>query len=208
MLGAMIGDVIGSTYEWHPVKQTAFALFPQGSRFTDDSVLTAAVADALLHKTDGASMEAKAYALRYKQYYARYPDAGFGEMFRAWAVDSRLSIRRSYGNSGSAMICPVPYLPFDRILILTAVPAAPFRLLSGRFWNPTIMKARSVWRFPWEATATPWLASPAALPMPITAPFPPRLPPAECCCWTAACGEFCEISPDVSAWFGKLGRTE
>ena len=153
-------------------------------------------------------MVAKAYALRYKQYYARYPDAGFGEMFRAWAVDSRLSARRSYGNSGSAMICPVPYLPFDRILILTAVPAAPFRLLSGLFWNPTIMKARSVWRFPWEATATPWLASLAALPMPITAPFPPRLPPAECCCWTAACGGFCEISPDVSAWFGKLGRTE
>lgn len=60
MLGAMIGDVIGSTYEWHPIKQTAFALFPQGSRFTDDSVLTAAVADALLHKTDGASMVAKA----------------------------------------------------------------------------------------------------------------------------------------------------
>lgn len=109
MLGAMIGDVIGSTYEWHPVKQTAFALFPQGSRFTDDSVLTAAVADALLHKTDGASMEAKAYALRYKQYYARYPDAGFGEMFRAWAEDPRLSVRRSYGNGAAMRVSPIGF---------------------------------------------------------------------------------------------------
>ena len=45
MLGSIIGDIIGSTYELRPVKRTDFPLFPQGSRFTDDSVLTAAVAE-------------------------------------------------------------------------------------------------------------------------------------------------------------------
>ena len=67
------------------------------------------MADALLHKTDGESMEAKAHALRYKQYYARHPDGGFGEMFRAWAVDSRLSVRRSYGNSSAMRVSPIGF---------------------------------------------------------------------------------------------------
>ncbi len=45
MLGAVIGDIIGSTYEWHNVKTKEFPLFPKGSRFTDDTVLSVAVAD-------------------------------------------------------------------------------------------------------------------------------------------------------------------
>ena len=48
MLGAIAGDVIGSVYEHKQVKETNFRLFSEASRFTDDSVLTAAVADALL----------------------------------------------------------------------------------------------------------------------------------------------------------------
>lgn len=48
MLGAIIGDIIGSVYELYPIKTTDFPLFQQHSRFTDDSVLTVAVADAIL----------------------------------------------------------------------------------------------------------------------------------------------------------------
>lgn len=44
MLGAVVGDIIGSTYEWYNTKRMDFELFPQGSRFTDDSVMTLAVA--------------------------------------------------------------------------------------------------------------------------------------------------------------------
>ena len=47
MLGAIIGDIVGSTYEWYNVKTEAFELFPTGSRFTDDTVLTVAVAEKI-----------------------------------------------------------------------------------------------------------------------------------------------------------------
>ena len=59
MLGSIIGDIIGSTYELRPVKRTDFPLFPQGSRFTDDSVLTAAVAEVLLGRKAAAERTAE-----------------------------------------------------------------------------------------------------------------------------------------------------
>lgn len=52
MYGALIGDVIGSTYERHNVKTKDFELFPRESHFTDDTVLSVATADALLHSTE------------------------------------------------------------------------------------------------------------------------------------------------------------
>lgn len=50
MIGSIIGDIIGSTYEGNPTKNYNFELFTPGMTFTDDSVLTIAVADALLHQ--------------------------------------------------------------------------------------------------------------------------------------------------------------
>ena len=78
MLGAVIGDIIGSTYEWHNVKTKNFELFPAGSRFTDDTVLSVAVADALLNREHSGVSPERSYAMWYRQYYRRYPHAGFG----------------------------------------------------------------------------------------------------------------------------------
>ena len=50
MIGAIIGDIIGSVYEWNNIKSTDFPLFTEKSRFTDDSVLTIALADSILSK--------------------------------------------------------------------------------------------------------------------------------------------------------------
>ena len=50
MLGAIAGDVIGSAYEWHNMKTTEFELFSRESRFTDDTVMTVAVADSILNR--------------------------------------------------------------------------------------------------------------------------------------------------------------
>ena len=47
MLGAIVGDIVGSTYEFHPADRYDFELFPKGSAYTDDTVLTMATADAL-----------------------------------------------------------------------------------------------------------------------------------------------------------------
>jgi len=55
MLGAIAGDIIGSAYEWHSAKRTDFDLFTPSSKFTDDTVLTVAVADCILTGKDYVS---------------------------------------------------------------------------------------------------------------------------------------------------------
>jgi ADP-ribosylglycohydrolase len=101
MLGAIAGDVIGSVYEWDNISTTHLRLFGPGSRFTDDTVLTVAVADALL--TDGD------YAASFKAYHRRYPDAGYGGMFRDWARSGSSEPYGSFGNGSAMRVSPVGY---------------------------------------------------------------------------------------------------
>ena len=88
MLGAVLGDIIGSTYEWYNVKTENFDLFPKGSRFTDDTVLSVAIADKILNSQNSNIRNRHAYAMWLKQYYKRYPNAGFGQMFSSWGGDA------------------------------------------------------------------------------------------------------------------------
>ena len=78
MLGAIAGDIIGSVYEANPIKTMNFELFRDESRFTDDTVLTVATADALLSGMD--------YAEAYRTYGRRYPRAGYGGAFIKWLL--------------------------------------------------------------------------------------------------------------------------
>ena len=94
MIGAIAGDIIGSVYERYGIKTKDFALFDWRSRFTDDTVLTVAVADVLLH--------GGGYQDRFREYYSRYPDAGYGESFHTWARSNEPRPYGSFGN-GSAM---------------------------------------------------------------------------------------------------------
>lgn len=115
MLGAVYGDIIGSYYETHCTKEYDFDLFPAGASFTDDTVLTAAVCDAILYNSRNAGdffdkrLRAKEYAYRYKQYFSRYPNAGFGNMFRRWAQGSALQKQNSYANGGAMRVVPIAY---------------------------------------------------------------------------------------------------
>ncbi len=113
MLGAILGDIIGSAYERHPVKSTDFPLFTQDSRFTDDTVLTVATADVLLYQDRegalSAGRRAKQYAQRYREYYFRYPDAGFGAMFREWCRSPGTPVQPSYGNGGAMRASPIGF---------------------------------------------------------------------------------------------------
>ena len=77
MIGAIAGDIIGSVYERHNLKRTDFPLFDTRCRFTDDMVLTVAVADAIMTGALGQKL---------KEYYQYYPQAGYGGRFRRWAV--------------------------------------------------------------------------------------------------------------------------
>lgn len=107
MLGAIIGDIVGSTYEWYNVKSENFELFPAGSRFTDDTVLSVAVAEKILNDHKSTMNSRKSYALWYKQYYRRYPHAGFGQMFAGWATEEGFRMQRSYGNGGAMRVTAI-----------------------------------------------------------------------------------------------------
>ena len=105
MYGAILGDIIGSPYEFdRGNKSKDFPLFSPNSTFTDDSVMTLAVADAFLSLPPEASeVEIRRFLVRSMQTYGRkYPYAGYGGMFRRWLKDTNPQPYGSYGN-GSAM---------------------------------------------------------------------------------------------------------
>lgn len=101
MIAAIAGDVIGSIKEWHNVKSTEFELFEKECRFTDDSVLTVAVADCILHGKD--------YAETIKTYGNRYPYAGYGGTFRKWLAGAIEGPYNSWGNGSAMRVSPVGF---------------------------------------------------------------------------------------------------
>ncbi|MEJ2695692.1 MAG: ADP-ribosylglycohydrolase family protein [Candidatus Sulfobium sp.] len=101
MIGAVAGDIIGSVYEAHAIKTKDFELFGPGSRFTDDTVLTVAVADCLLNNKD--------YASTFREYGRRYPHAGYGGMFRRWVRSDSLGPYNSLGNGSAMRVSPVGF---------------------------------------------------------------------------------------------------
>jgi ADP-ribosylglycohydrolase len=115
MIGAIIGDVIGSVFEWHNVKTTEFQLFSRESRFTDDTVMTVAVADALLSKQTLRNQikdeieSRNTYRAKLKQYGHRYPDVGYGNMFKDWLKASNQRPYRSYGNGSAMRVSPIGF---------------------------------------------------------------------------------------------------
>ena len=116
MIGAIIGDVIGSKFESsprypkRPVKTKNFPLFYQRSRFTDDTVLTCATAEVLLSPVHTAvsPIHSRSYATafgdNYKSWGNRYPDRGYGGGFRDWLKSSPGTANNSYAN-GAMMRC-------------------------------------------------------------------------------------------------------
>ena len=101
MLGAIAGDIIGSAYEFHATKSKNFPLFVDESRFTDDSVLTVAVAEWILDGGDLAS--------RLRHYYSIFPRAGYGGMFREWAESPSRGPYYSFGNGSAMRVNPVGF---------------------------------------------------------------------------------------------------
>jgi ADP-ribosylglycohydrolase len=101
MLGAIAGDVIGSVYERLPVRNTDFPLFPRGARFTDDTVLTVATAEAILQGGD--------YREAYRSWGRRYPAAGYGPGFKRWLVHDDPPPLGSMGNGSAMRVSPVGF---------------------------------------------------------------------------------------------------
>ena len=99
ILGAISGDVIGSSYEWKNVKTTDFDIFGRSFKFTDDSVLTFATMDVLLHNKD--------YTETYQQYARKYPGRGYGGNFNRWIQNDNPKPYNSWGNGSAMRVSPV-----------------------------------------------------------------------------------------------------
>jgi ADP-ribosylglycohydrolase len=106
VIGAILGDIIGSVYEWNNIKTKQFDLFNPDCFFTDDTVLTIALAESILTGDD--------YAPLMKAYYRRYPDAGYGGFFHRWARADDSQPYNSWGNGAAMRISSVGFA-FDTL---------------------------------------------------------------------------------------------
>ena len=106
MLGAIIGDIVGSKYEFNNIKTKEFPLFSDGCYITDDSVMTIAVLDICIHKN---IYNKNKIIDTLKKWGRKYPQAGYGGAFYSWVLgDDRLPYY-SYGNGAAMRISPVAY---------------------------------------------------------------------------------------------------
>ena len=101
MLGAIAGDIVGSIYEASPIKRKDFPLFDPRCRFTDDSVLTVAVAKAILE--DGN------YRRWVREIGRRHPHAGYGGSFIRWLHSDNSEPYNSWGNGSAMRVSPVGF---------------------------------------------------------------------------------------------------
>jgi ADP-ribosylglycohydrolase len=110
LIGAIAGDIIGSVYERHNIRTTDFPLFDERCTFTDDTVLTVAVADAILNQAD--------YGEKLKEYFKLYPGRGYGAHFRRWAAHRANRPYYSLGNGSAMRVSPVgfAFITLDEVL--------------------------------------------------------------------------------------------
>ncbi len=101
IIGAIAGDVIGSVFEFHNIKTTEFKLFTKKTTFTDDSVLTIAVADAILNGKD--------YAGNIHAFGRKYPRRGYGGNFLKWLMSNNPQPYNSFGNGSGMRVSPVGF---------------------------------------------------------------------------------------------------
>ncbi len=111
MLGAIAGDIIGSIYEFHNIKTKDFPLFGKYNCFTDDTVLTIAVADAILNQGD--------YSRYIKGYFRRYPNVGYGGNFLIWGQLDSVKPYNSWGNGSAMRVSSVGYAFNDLETVLS-----------------------------------------------------------------------------------------
>jgi ADP-ribosylglycohydrolase len=99
MLGAIAGDIIGSVYEFRPIKSQVFPLFSEHSQWTDDTVLTMAVAETLL--------TGHPYEETIRSFAQAHPNAGYGGRFARWICNNEAGPYNSFGNGSAMRVSPV-----------------------------------------------------------------------------------------------------
>lgn len=111
MLGAIIGDIVGSIYEFRSDKTKSFPLFSPGCSPTDDSLMTMAVGVTCVSADIHNESEFKhTLALMMREIGRQYPDAGYGDRFFDWLMSDTMGPYGSYGNGSAMRVSPVAYV--------------------------------------------------------------------------------------------------
>ena len=110
MLGAIVGDIVGSIYEFNNHRSKDFSLFGGGCNFTDDTVLTVAIADCLLNQGN--------YAEYIKNYARKYPNRGYGGRFAQWIHSESMEPYNSWGNGSAMRVSAVGFAYNDLELVM------------------------------------------------------------------------------------------
>ena len=113
LLGALAGDIIGSPYEFNNIKTKEFPLISGRSIFTDDSVMTLAIAHALTKWRKGSDIDEsefeKAVIKSMQKFGRRYPHASYGGRFKRWLKDDDPTPYNSWGNGSAMRVSPVAW---------------------------------------------------------------------------------------------------
>lgn len=112
MLGSIIGDIVGSVYEFNNIKTKEFKLFSTSSVFTDDTILTVATADCMINGNGN-------YEDYYRRYGKKYPSS-YGSMFVNWIHNKKMGPYNSFGNGSAMRVGPIGYWELLATTILEA----------------------------------------------------------------------------------------
>ncbi|MDR1109793.1 MAG: ADP-ribosylglycohydrolase family protein [Deltaproteobacteria bacterium] len=106
MLGAIIGDIVGSRFEWHNIKTKEFDFFSPECFFTDDSVMTIALAEAILASGGQYGDLGRLAVGSMRALGLKYGDRGYGGMFKGWLASSDPKPYHSFGNGAAMRVSP------------------------------------------------------------------------------------------------------
>lgn len=116
MIGAVIGDIAGSIYELaeNNIRTKEFTLFGEGASFTDDTVMTAAVAEALMNGFGDPERTKSELIRAFHEFGRMYPYAGYGYRFSKWLKNGDTKSYRSFGNGSAMRVSPAAWI-YDRL---------------------------------------------------------------------------------------------
>ena len=125
MIGAILGDMIGSPYEFDAGGKTKdFPLFSEESQFTDDTVMTLAVAQGFMDSPEGADDETirENIVRTMHEFGQRYPNAGYGGRFGMWLFLEGYEPYNSFGNGSAMRVSPTKHKHCLGVVINSNVP--------------------------------------------------------------------------------------
>lgn len=110
MIGTIVGDVVGSIYEWDNIKTKKFPFLTSKHFFTDDTVMTLAIAKALLSLNKDLKSWQQHLIKEMQTIGLKYPTSGYGEHFMMWLISKKPKPYNSFGNGAGMRISPVAYV--------------------------------------------------------------------------------------------------